>query len=430
MSPQRAWIVSRSSKRTGARVADVRLDRQRLVALLPDARGSRPRSGRGTRSAPPRTRRGRRRCARPLRVRLREPDADLGLEVEALHRCVLSRRGGRRARRADSRTPAVRRAHRRRRLHGERHPGLPLADRASGRVTTRWSTRRSTAFHDDPSRCGASTAAASTCWPTPSRTRPTTRSPSSSARGWVGAVVTQNIDLLHERAGPDVVEVHGSIRTSSCLALHAGACSRRHPAARRRGGAPPCPTCGSILKPDVVMFGELLPGAAIDRAYGAGAQRRAHARRRLVARGLARRRAAARGPSFAVVNRGPTALDDEAVLRIDAAAGETLAAVAERLTVIYPDAQCESRSWPSFSHWRPPAAARQSAPPNRRANRRRRLLRRPPPPEQLSHPPSIVAPAEPVEADLPACKWRRARARRRPPQPTPPWPSARPSPYG
>ena len=85
--------------------------------------------------------------------------------------------------------------------------------------------------------------------------------------GFVEAVVTQNIDLLHERAGSrNLVEVHGSIRTASCLA-----CRTRLPfadvvSALQDAPAPPCPECGEILKPDVVMFGELLPVAAIDRA--------------------------------------------------------------------------------------------------------------------------------------------------------------------
>src|SRR3954449_13589516 len=83
-------------------------------------------------------------------------------------------------------------------------------------------------------------------------------------RGWVLAVVTQNIDRLHERAGSRaLVEVHGSIRTSSCLA-----CGTVVPFADVVGRlpVPACPACGRILKPDVVMFGELLPEAAIARA--------------------------------------------------------------------------------------------------------------------------------------------------------------------
>src|SRR5687768_11122521 len=78
-------------------------------------------------------------------------------------------------------------------------------------------------------------------------------------RGLLRAVVTQNIDTLHERAGSqDVVEVHGSIRTAVCLVD--GVRVPRAEVVRlvEELGAPPCPACGAILKPDVVMFGELL----------------------------------------------------------------------------------------------------------------------------------------------------------------------------
>src|SRR5438270_3946597 len=70
-------------------------------------------------------------------------------------------------------------------------------------------------------------------------------------RGLVRAVITQNIDLLHERAGSgEVVEVHGSIRTSSCPA-----CGGVLPLARVLGllPVPACPDCGAVLKPDVVF---------------------------------------------------------------------------------------------------------------------------------------------------------------------------------
>jgi NAD-dependent deacetylase len=150
--------------------------------------------------------------------------------------------------------------------------------------------------------------------------------------GWVSAVVTQNIDLLHERAGSQaVVEVHGSIRTSSCLS-----CYTRVPledVVRLLDGAvaPACPTCGSTLKPDVVMFGEVLPRAAMNRAYELA---RSAALMLVVGSSLEVWPVAElplEAASFAVVNRGPTALDDRAVLKIDAPAGETLAAVAELL---------------------------------------------------------------------------------------------------
>ena len=80
-------------------------------------------------------------------------------------------------------------------------------------------------------------------------------------------MITQNIDLLHERAGSrDVIEVHGSIRECVCLA-----CGARYPLEEvlrmlETTAVPRC-TCGQVLKPGVVMFGELLEADAIDRAF-------------------------------------------------------------------------------------------------------------------------------------------------------------------
>ena len=88
------------------------------------------------------------------------------------------------------------------------------------------------------------------------------------SRGLLDAVITQNIDMLHRRAGTrELVEVHGTIEHSSCLRD-----GRRYPLeeVRRRMAAsqkrvPAC-DCGRPLKPDVVLFGELLPEAALERA--------------------------------------------------------------------------------------------------------------------------------------------------------------------
>ena len=88
--------------------------------------------------------------------------------------------------------------------------------------------------------------------------------------GYVSAVVTQNIDLLHERGGSrEVVEVHGSIRTSTCPQCGASHSLERVQAmlAARPEDAPRCASCAAVLKPDVVFFGELLPERAIDRAH-------------------------------------------------------------------------------------------------------------------------------------------------------------------
>jgi NAD-dependent deacetylase len=87
-------------------------------------------------------------------------------------------------------------------------------------------------------------------------------------RGMLDGVITQNVDRLHAKAGTrELVEVHGSIASCSCL--NCGAAYELEDARARLsadpGGVPRC-ECGAPLKPNVVLFGELLPEAAIARA--------------------------------------------------------------------------------------------------------------------------------------------------------------------
>jgi NAD-dependent deacetylase len=142
-------------------------------------------------------------------------------------------------------------------------------------------------------------------------------------RGRLQAVVTQNIDTLHRKAGTrELVEVHGSIETSSCLADGA-----RYPLAdvKRRleadpAGIPRC-DCGRPLKPDVVLFGEWLPEAAIDRAFAlagdadvllcVGSSLEVHPVAQLP--GVT----AAAGGAVAVVTQGPTPWDRRAAVKLD-----------------------------------------------------------------------------------------------------------------
>jgi NAD-dependent deacetylase len=156
-------------------------------------------------------------------------------------------------------------------------------------------------------------------------------------RGLLKALVTQNIDLLHERAGSEsVVEVHGSIRTSRCPG-----CGERYPLAEvlelleQGEGAPACPACGTLLKPDVVFFDEMLPEGEIDRAYALAAE----ARLMLVVGSslevwpvaelpLVTLRA---GGRVAVVNDGPTSVDSRAALKLGGKAGEVLSETVARL---------------------------------------------------------------------------------------------------
>ncbi len=90
-------------------------------------------------------------------------------------------------------------------------------------------------------------------------------------RGYLDTVVTQNIDMLHRKAGiQELVEVHGTIEHSSCLV-----CQTRYALVQVRlrlgaspDGVPAC-DCGRPLKPDVVLFGENLPEDALQQAYDA-----------------------------------------------------------------------------------------------------------------------------------------------------------------
>jgi NAD-dependent deacetylase len=156
-------------------------------------------------------------------------------------------------------------------------------------------------------------------------------------RGLVRAVVTQNIDLLHERAGSqEIVEVHGSIATSTCPA-----CGARYELARvvplieAGAGAPRCSACGAILKPDVVFFDELLPPGVIDRAYELAGE----ARLLLVVGSSLEvypvaelpRTTLEAGGKVAVVNRTPNWVDGRAALRLDGSAGDVLTAAVAAL---------------------------------------------------------------------------------------------------
>ena len=95
-------------------------------------------------------------------------------------------------------------------------------------------------------------------------------------RGKLHALITQNIDELHQLAGhsPDkVIEVHGTLRKVVCMS-----CGERAPMenalARVRAGEadPPCRTCGGILKSATISFGQQLVPEVIDRAMQAAAE--------------------------------------------------------------------------------------------------------------------------------------------------------------
>lgn len=158
-------------------------------------------------------------------------------------------------------------------------------------------------------------------------------------RGWIQAVVTQNVDGLHRRAGSrEVVEVHGSLREAGCIA-----CGVRVPMAKAVAllPLPACPECGEILKPGIVMFGELLPVVAIERAQQLAAEAglllvigsslEVHPVAALPGETLAA------GGAVAIINRGGTPWDSRAELVLDAGAGRTLSALAAGLDIVEVD---------------------------------------------------------------------------------------------
>ena len=154
-------------------------------------------------------------------------------------------------------------------------------------------------------------------------------------RGKLHALVTQNIDELHQRAGQSpalVVEVHGSMRRVMCWQ-----CGRRAPMTEaldrvRAGEADPyCVVCGGILKSDTISFGQSLVPEVIDRAMTVAAEADL-----LIAVGTTLQVmpvadmvpiAARAGAAVVIVNDQPTAMDALATVVIREPIGEVLAEI-------------------------------------------------------------------------------------------------------
>jgi len=86
--------------------------------------------------------------------------------------------------------------------------------------------------------------------------------------GFLKAVITQNIDGMHQKAGSkNVVELHGTTRTATCMK-----CGKRFPGENllldllENASLPHCDTCGTILKPDIILYEEMLPIEAWEKA--------------------------------------------------------------------------------------------------------------------------------------------------------------------
>ena len=86
--------------------------------------------------------------------------------------------------------------------------------------------------------------------------------------GKIKSIITQNIDMLHQKAGSkSVIEMHGTMQTLTCSQCYHQVQAENYIASFvDTGDLPLCPKCSQLLKPDVILFGEQLPQAAISRA--------------------------------------------------------------------------------------------------------------------------------------------------------------------
>ena len=138
------------------------------------------------------------------------------------------------------------------------------------------------------------------------------------AAGRVRGVITQNIDMLHQRAGSrKVIELHGSPATHTC-----GQCGRQTTFERvapvvKADRLPECSGCGTVVKPDITFFGEMLPAGALEEAFdlAAGVDLLLVLGSSLVVQPAASVPVATLGSggNLAIVNLDPTPLDDHAV---------------------------------------------------------------------------------------------------------------------
>jgi NAD-dependent deacetylase len=155
--------------------------------------------------------------------------------------------------------------------------------------------------------------------------------------GALTAVITQNIDGLHQRAGSRAVyELHGHLRSATCLG-----CDRQVPATplieRMRGGEIPHCSCGGLFKPDVVFFDELLPRGLLWLA-----QHAIETCDLLIVAGTALEvapvcemplAALRRGARLIIVNQSATYLDERADIVLCEDVAIALPAIVERLEI-------------------------------------------------------------------------------------------------
>jgi NAD-dependent deacetylase len=155
-------------------------------------------------------------------------------------------------------------------------------------------------------------------------------------RGLIEGVITQNIDRLHRAAGSEnVIEVHGSIETASCTACGTSFGLEEMDALFDPRGVALCSACDGAVKPDVILFGEMLPAEAIERATElaegvdlmlcVGSSLAVHPVAGLPQLTLGR------GGQLAIVTKGATPYDHEAELKLEGEVDEEFDALVAAL---------------------------------------------------------------------------------------------------
>jgi len=156
-------------------------------------------------------------------------------------------------------------------------------------------------------------------------------------RGLLEGVITQNIDRLHRAAGSrNVVEVHGSIETSTCRSCAVAYALDEVEALFGADGIAECASCGGPVKPDVVLFGEMLPEAAMRQAQelAARAELMLCIGSSLVVYPVAGlpEVTMACGGQLVIVTKSATPYDGDAALKLDGELDEELSAVLAALS--------------------------------------------------------------------------------------------------
>jgi NAD-dependent deacetylase len=167
-------------------------------------------------------------------------------------------------------------------------------------------------------------------------------------RGLLAGVITQNIDRLHRAAGSrEVVEVHGSIETSTCRECDVSYGLADVDALFDAEGIARCVACGGAVKPDVVLFGELLPEAVMRRAQALAAEADLML---CVGSSLVVHPVAglpevtlATGGRLAIVTKSATPYDDVTALKLDGEVDEELAALLAALETVNEGSRVVSR---------------------------------------------------------------------------------------